>query len=173
MFCRTICRLGMVALCCFAMSRSASATWGSFVTMGTSTIIGDPSCAQVSSGKVVCGARNLQHAFVSNVFSGTAWGGWKVTSGTGVITSNPSCAGDGSGTVLCGARSATSTLVATVFNGTTWSPLSFRWRRAIFRTKLHRLRCGQNVMRGSKRSGWVDLHILQWHRVERLQDCYR
>ena len=65
--------------------------------MGRLTIIGDPSCTELDAGKVVCGARSPQHTFVSNVFNGTTWGGWKVSSGTTVVTSNPSCAGDGSG----------------------------------------------------------------------------
>ena len=45
MFYKTIYRLGVVALCCFAMSRPAAATWGAFVSMATATIIGDLSCA--------------------------------------------------------------------------------------------------------------------------------
>jgi hypothetical protein len=97
----------------------ASATWSGFRSLGPDSTIGEPSCAQVASGQVVCMARNQTSTLMVNEFSNSAWSGW--TGLPGVVTSDPSCANDGAGNVVCGVRSATNTLAATVFNGTKWS----------------------------------------------------
>jgi TRAP-type C4-dicarboxylate transport system permease small subunit len=42
---------------CMALCPAAFATWGSFISAGTSGV-GVPSCAQVSSGLVACAVRS-------------------------------------------------------------------------------------------------------------------
>jgi hypothetical protein len=40
-----------------ALAPPARANWGSFISTGTTTGIGTPSCAALSPGEVVCGVR--------------------------------------------------------------------------------------------------------------------
>lgn len=100
---------------------SASATWSGFRSLGTTKVVGKPSCVQLAAGQVMCVAQSQQHTLMTNQFSNNAWSGWTNLSGT--VTSDPSCIGDGTGNVFCGASSATSTLTGTLFNGTKWSSL--------------------------------------------------
>jgi hypothetical protein len=111
----------LATLVCCSFS-SAWATWSGLVTMGTTVVLSDPSCASPADGKAVCAARGLGQTLVVNQWSGTAWAGWKPVAGT--ITSNPSCARDGAGKVVCAVRNATGGISATVYNGTTWSALT-------------------------------------------------
>ncbi len=73
MFLLTVC-LGSVPL--------ASATWGSFVSTGTATAIGNPSCAFVSTDHVACAVRSGASELMVNVFNGTKWGTWMTLTGT-------------------------------------------------------------------------------------------
>jgi len=92
----------LVVLCPYAW-----ASW-KFVSTGTATVVGTPSCAQLSTSHVVCAARNGKSAMLVNEFSGAAWHAW--TTLTGAITSNPSCSGDGNGNVICAATATTNQL---------------------------------------------------------------
>lgn len=55
---------------CIALAPSAWATWGRFVSTGTATGVGNPSCALVSTGCVACAVRNAQAAIMVNHFRG-------------------------------------------------------------------------------------------------------
>ena len=109
---------------CLATS-PAWAAWSSFLTMGSTVVVADASCATPKSGQIVCAVRSLQNTLVVNIFNGTKWTGWTALPGVATaVTSNPGCADDGAGKVICGARGATSALVATVFNGTAFGSLT-------------------------------------------------
>ena len=99
----------------------ASATWSGFRSLGTTKVVGTPSCVQLGSDEVICVAQSQQHSLMANEFAGGKWSGWTNLSGT--VTSNPSCVIDGTGSVFCGVTSATNTLTGTVFNGKKWSSL--------------------------------------------------
>jgi hypothetical protein len=101
---------------------SAWAAWTGLLTMGTTVVLSDPSCASPVAGKAVCAARSIGQTLVVNQWNGTAWAGWKPVAGT--VTSNPSCARDGAGKVVCAARNAAGGISATVYNGTAWSALT-------------------------------------------------
>ena len=101
------------------MIPAASATWGAFVSTGTATGIGNPSCALVTTGHVVCAVRTGKAAIMVDELNGTTWNGWKTLAMT--VSSDPSCASDGGGKVLCAATATTGNLQASIFNGTTWS----------------------------------------------------
>jgi len=111
----------LVLVACLLPVHSAWASWSGFVSMGTTVVIGDPSCTLLTDGKAICAARGLNQTLLVNEFNGSKWSGW--TSIAGVITSNPSCTGDGLGNVFCGAVSTTSALAVAKFNGTAWSAL--------------------------------------------------
>jgi hypothetical protein len=83
------------------LAPSAWASWGSFVSTGTSTGIGNPSCAQASTGLAACAVRNSASAIMVNRFNGTSWGTWSKLAGT--VSSDPSCTSDGAGKVICAA----------------------------------------------------------------------
>ncbi len=53
---------GVGAAICLLLSCSAWAAWSGFTSMGTTTALGDPSCAQLSAGDVVC-AGDQRHEF--------------------------------------------------------------------------------------------------------------
>ena len=97
---------------------TASATWGSFISTGTTTGVGNPSCAAVSTNHVVCAVLSGKSAVMVNEFNGTSWGKW--TSLAGEVSSAPSCTGNGNGDVICAAVAAGS-LQWELFNGTTWT----------------------------------------------------
>jgi len=99
---------------------SALASWGSFLSMGTTTVNADVSCAPTSGGKAVCGATGMSNTLLVDQFNGSVWSGWKGLAGT--VTSPPSCASDGNAHVICAARASNGGLAVTVFNGTSWSP---------------------------------------------------
>jgi hypothetical protein len=104
---------------CLALSPSAWASWGSFISTGTGTGVGVPSCAHVSTDHVVCAVRSGKAAMMVNEFNGTAWKtSW--TSLVGTVSSDPSCTSDGAGKVICAAASS-GNLLWSIFNGTTWS----------------------------------------------------
>src|SRR5450755_568624 len=115
---RTVVSLLLLPLC-LALSPSAWASWGSFVSTGAGTGIGTPSCAQVSTSHVACAVRSGKAAIMVNEFNGTAWGKW--TSLAGAVSSDPSCTSDGAGNVICGATAISGNLQWSIFNGTTWS----------------------------------------------------
>jgi hypothetical protein len=104
---------------CLLMAPAASATWGSFISTGSATGIGNPSCASVSTEEVACAVRSGKSAMMVNEFNGTAWGAWK--SLTGTVSSDPSCTSDGSGKVLCAATATNGDLEVTVISGGVWS----------------------------------------------------
>jgi hypothetical protein len=112
----------LVLAACLLPVHSTWASWSGFVSMGTTVVIGDPSCTLLTEGKAICAARGLNQTMLVNEFSGTAWSGWKTIAG--VITSSPSCTGDGLGNVFCGAVNTTSVLAVAKFNGTAWSALT-------------------------------------------------
>jgi hypothetical protein len=112
-----ICKICLFS--CMLLPLSAWCSWSGFVSMGTAVALGNPSCAQLSSGDVACAARSLAQTFLVDTYNGTAWSGWK--SLPGIITSSPACTSDGNGKVYCASTSSTSSLLVTVFNGTTWS----------------------------------------------------
>jgi hypothetical protein len=96
---------------------SATASW-KFVTTGTTTAVGNPSCAQVSTKLVACAVESSTSTLLVNTFHGTSWGKW--TSLVGTITSSPACTADGAGNVFCAANTSGGMLVS-IFNGTAWS----------------------------------------------------
>jgi hypothetical protein len=104
---------------CLLMAPAAWATWGSFISNGSATGIGNPSCASVSTEEVACAVRSGKSAMMVNEFNGTEWGAWK--SLTGTVSSDPSCTSDGSGKVLCAATATNGDLEVTVVSGGVWS----------------------------------------------------
>ena len=48
----------LVLSACLLMAPAAWATWGSFVSTGTATGFGNPSCAPASTGQVACAVRS-------------------------------------------------------------------------------------------------------------------
>lgn len=60
--------LNLIMLCvvCLGMIPVASASWGAFVSTGTATGIGNPSCALVTTGHVVCAVRTGKAAIMVN-----------------------------------------------------------------------------------------------------------
>ena len=106
-------------LACPALVPSAWASWGSFVSTGTATGVGNPSCALVSTGHVVCAVRNAASAVMVNEFNGTSWGKWANLLGT--VSSDPICTSDGAGKVICAATATNGNLQVSIFNGTAWS----------------------------------------------------
>lgn len=99
---------------------SAWATWSSFKSLGKTSIVGEPACAQLASKEVVCVTRSQTSTLMANEFN-KKWLGWTDLGDT--VTSDAACTPDGAGDIVCAAASATSTLTATVFNGTSWSAL--------------------------------------------------
>src|SRR3974390_2775265 len=91
----------IVVLCAL---HPAWAAWTGAVSMGTTVVISDPSCASPSTGLAVCAARGVGQTLIVNQWNGTKWAVWKTIAGT--VTSNPSCAADGAGTVICEGRNA-------------------------------------------------------------------
>ena len=87
----------MVVLCAL---HPAWAAWTSAVSMGTTIVLSDPSCASPLTGLAVCAARGVGQTLIVNQWNGTKWAVWKTIAGT--VTSNPSCAADGAGNVICG-----------------------------------------------------------------------
>ena len=67
----------------------AMASWGSFVSTGSTLVNSDVSCAQVGSGQVACAASGYSNTLVVNTFNGSTWAGW--TKVAGAISSGPSC----------------------------------------------------------------------------------
>lgn len=115
----------IIALClmlfsaCLLMSPAAWGAWGSFITTGNATGIGNPSCALVSTGEVACAVRSGKSAIMTNEFNGTKWGTWKSLAGE--VSSDPSCTSDGTGKVYCAATASNGKLQVTVLSDGVWS----------------------------------------------------
>jgi hypothetical protein len=99
------------------LSPSAWASWR-FVSTGTTTGVGNPSCAQAAKNLVACAVRSSTYSLMVNQFNGTTWSKW--TSLAGVVTSAPTCTGDGDGKVFCTATTSGGMTVS-IFNGASWS----------------------------------------------------
>jgi hypothetical protein len=104
----------LVLSSCLLLAPAAWASWGSFISTGTATGIGNPSCAPVSTGQVACAVRSSKSAIMVNQFNGTSWGTWK--SLTGTVSSDPSCTSDGTGKVYCAATATNGDLQVTVLS---------------------------------------------------------
>ena len=111
----------MVLSACLSLVPTASASWGSFVSTGSATGVGNPSCAAVSPNHVVCAVRTGTASIMVNEFNGSTWGGWKVLATS--VSSDPSCTSDGAANVICAATATTGALQVMIFNGSTstWS----------------------------------------------------
>src|SRR2546425_8009773 len=108
-------QLFILCVVSLGMIPAASASWGAFVSTGTATGIGNPSCALVTTGHVVCAVRTGKAAIVVNELNGSTWNGWKTLAMT--ISSDPSCASDGGGKVICAATATSGNLQVSIFNG--------------------------------------------------------
>jgi hypothetical protein len=97
---------------------SSWASW-KFISTGTATAVGTPSCAQLSTSHVVCAVRTGKAGIMVNGFNGTSWHSWTTLAGT--VSSDPSCTSDGNGNVICAATATSGSLLWTRFNGTTWT----------------------------------------------------
>ena len=102
---------------CFLFTPSMWASW-SFVSTGTTTGNGNPSCAQATKNLVACAVQSSTYSLMVNQFNGTSWSKWSSLAGT--VTSTPTCTGDGSGNVFC-AATTTGGMEVSIFNGTSWS----------------------------------------------------
>jgi len=109
----------LILTLCPALCPAAWASWGSFISTGTATGIGIPSCAEVSTNHVACAVRSSLSTVMVNEFNGATWGAW--TSLAGTVQSDPSCTSDGAGKVICAATATNGKLQVSTFNGTTWS----------------------------------------------------
>src|SRR5215472_2034449 len=109
----------MVVLCAL---HPAWAAWTSAVSMGTTVVLSDPSCASPVAGEAVCAARGLGQTLVVNKWNGSTWSGWKVIAGT--VTAKPSCSADLAGNAVGAVRNDAGGIAATVYNGTAWSALT-------------------------------------------------
>jgi hypothetical protein len=115
-------RLVRILLLCVAplwLIPSAQAVWGGFLSTGTATGVGNPSCAFVSTDHVVCAVRTGKAAIMVNEFNGSTWAGWKILATS--VTSDPSCTSEGAGKVVCAATATTGNMQVSIFNGTAWS----------------------------------------------------
>lgn len=65
-------RLTLLSVC-LGLAQLSWASWGSFVSTGTATGFGNPSCALVSAGNVACAVRSGTSAVMVNEFNGTKW----------------------------------------------------------------------------------------------------
>jgi hypothetical protein len=107
--------LSILLLCA---GSSAWATWGPFISTGTNTGVGVPSCAQASQLNIACAVRNGQSTLMVNHFNGSAWSVWTTVSGT--VATDPSCTSDLNGKVYCAATTTSGQMEVAVYNGTTW-----------------------------------------------------
>jgi hypothetical protein len=104
---------------CLLMAPAAWASWGSFISTGAATGIGNPSCAPASTGQVACAVRSSKSAIMVNEFNGISWGTWK--SLAGAVSSDPSCTSDETGKVFCAATATNGDLQVTVLKSGVWS----------------------------------------------------
>ncbi len=115
-------RTVLACLCVLAaalfFTSPSQASWGAFTSTGSTTGIGNPSCAQVSTEHVVCAVLSAKAQMMVNEYSETKWGSW--TSLAGSVVSAPSCTNDGTGKVFCAATAATGDLEVAIFSGTSW-----------------------------------------------------
>jgi len=110
----------MLLTVCVLLAPTAWASWSTLKSTGAGTLgVGNPSCAAIFTGHVVCAALSAESAMTVSEFNGTTWGAWK--SLTGAVSSIPSCTGDGAGNVLCAATAADGGLLNAIFNGAAWS----------------------------------------------------
>jgi hypothetical protein len=109
----------LLYLCvCLAVVPCAWAAWGTLTSTGTTTGVGNPSCAEVAAGNVVCAVRSGKNTLMVNEYNGS-WAKW--TNLAGAVVSDPSCTSDGAGKVLCAATATNGNLDVTIFNGSVWS----------------------------------------------------
>ena len=66
----------VIAAATFLFIPSASATWGSFHSMGATKVVGQPSCAQLGSGEVMCVGQSQRRALMANQSVKGKWSGW-------------------------------------------------------------------------------------------------
>jgi hypothetical protein len=117
--------VGRIVLSAFVLSSSLVwASWGPFTSTGTTTGVGNPSCAPVTTNQtpnqVVCAVRSGKAELMVNQFSnGTTWGKWTSLSGT--VASDPSCTNNGASEVLCAATATNGDLQWAIFNGSSWT----------------------------------------------------
>jgi hypothetical protein len=104
---------------CLLMAPAAWASWGTFVSTGTATGLGNPSCASVTTGQAACAVRSSKSAMMVNTFNSVSWGTWK--SLTGTVVSDPSCTSDGKGNVFCAAAASNGDLEVAVLKSGVWS----------------------------------------------------
>ena len=97
---------------------SAFATWSGVTSLGTTKVVGEPSCSPIASEEVVCVGRSSQHNLIADRYVNGKWLGWTNIAGT--VASDPSCTNDGDGDIICGVMSTADTLEATLFNGSIW-----------------------------------------------------
>jgi len=115
----TICLAVVVAAALVAPT--AWAAWSTKgKSMGSTTILGEPSCAQLAAKDVVCATRSIDGKLAFDEFVDNAWSDWTDISGGGVL-SDPSCANDNAGNIVCAVASDSSTMTATVYDGKKWS----------------------------------------------------
>jgi hypothetical protein len=111
---------GFLAVALFVLLVPQShASWSTVVSTGSATGVGVPSCAQVTSGNVVCAVRTINAAMMVNEYNGSAWSSWKTLAGS--VSSNPSCTRNGQGEVVCGASAVGGGLWITTYNGSSWA----------------------------------------------------
>src|SRR5882762_10349483 len=113
-----------LTLCCalFLVCLSTQpvlAAWSPFISLGSTTVNSDPSCAAMPGGIVVCSARSFANTLMVNKFDGSTWTGW--TKLAGAVTSAPSCTSDGVSKVICAARATNGGMVYTIFDGAIWT----------------------------------------------------
>ena len=48
----------------------ASGTWSGFRSLGTTKVVGTPSCVQLGADEVICVAQSQQHTLMANEFAG-------------------------------------------------------------------------------------------------------
>jgi len=146
-------RLLVTIMVVFCALHSAWAAWTSAVSMGTTVVLPDPSCASPSTGLAVCAARGVGQTLIVNQWNGTKWSVWKTIAGA--VTSNPSCAADGAGNVICGVRNATGGLSAAIYNGTTWGALTSVGSTLTSEPSCAQLTAGNVLCVGRSTSGGV------------------
>ncbi len=111
--------IGLAILILSLLSSTYSyASWGGFVSLGTTPIVGEPSCVQTTSNDVLCVSQSQRHTLMANRFTNGTWSVWTNIAGT--VVSDPSCASDGAGNIICGVTGTKNTLEAITYNGSAW-----------------------------------------------------
>ena len=159
----------MLCVVCLGMIPVASASWEAFVSTGTATGIGNPSCALVTTGHVVCAVRTGKAAIMVDELNGTAWNGWKTLSMT--VISDPSCASDGGGKVICAATATTGNLQVSIFDGTT-ERTGYGHRVSVFGTELRSIHPRRGAVCRSQLEWGNRMVPVQRRHLERVREPY-